>query len=90
MSTGAERLVQMINQIARFFDTQPGDAAAQTLHHIKSYWAPTMLREFVEFMHDGTAELSPTARATALSLEAVLGAPTPADIHAQDAARSDH
>lgn len=78
----------MINQIARFFDTQPGDPAAQTLQHIKSYWAPNMLRELVEFARDGVDGLSPTARAAALSLEAALRVPTPADTNAQDAARS--
>ena len=88
MSAGAAKLVQMINQIARFFDSQPGDPAAQTLQHLKSYWAPSMLRELVAFSHDGGEGLSPTARAAASSLQIALGAPPPSDIHVPDAADS--
>jgi formate dehydrogenase subunit delta len=68
MSEESRKLVHMINQIARFFDGQSGDAASQTLQHLHSYWAPSMRRELVEFMLDGGEGLSPTARKAAEQL----------------------
>jgi formate dehydrogenase subunit delta len=65
VSAAPEKLVQMANQIARFFDAQSGDAATQTMHHIHSFWAPSMRRVLVEFLHNGGQGLGLTARKAA-------------------------
>ena len=57
-----ERLVYMANQIASFFATQPGDAAAlQTADHINAYWVANMRREIVAHLDAGGAGLNPVA-----------------------------
>jgi formate dehydrogenase subunit delta len=61
-------LVRMANQIATAFDTQGGDAAAQTAAHIRSFWAPSMRRRIMEHLAEGGAELSPTARSAVAKL----------------------
>ncbi len=47
-----EKMVQMANQIAGFFKTQPGDDAADRVAgHIRDFWEPRMraqLRAHVE------------------------------------------
>lgn len=68
MTSGAGKLVHMVNQIARFFDAQPGDAAAQTAQHLHSYWAPSMRRSLVEQLQAGETGLDPTARKAAESI----------------------
>lgn len=65
MTSGSGKLVQMVNQIARFFDAQQGDAAAQTAQHLHSYWAPSMRRALVEFLQSGGEGLGPSARRAA-------------------------
>lgn len=63
----------MANQIARFFDSQPGDAAAQTAQHLKNFWDPSMRRALLSLQHAGGDELSPTVQAAAGLLAAELG-----------------
>jgi formate dehydrogenase subunit delta len=89
VNADAANLVRMINQIARFFDTQPGDAAAETLNHIRSFWAPSMLRELAALMPAGNERLSPTAHAAALRLKDALGVPASSGDHAQAAVSSE-
>lgn len=61
-STG-DRLVYMANQIASFFNSQPGDSAAlQIAEHITAFWTPGMRRELTAMLADGMAnDLSPNA-----------------------------
>jgi formate dehydrogenase subunit delta len=73
VSGGPEKLVYMANQIARFFDSQPGDIAAQAAQHLKSYWDPSMRRALVAHLHAGGDGLSPTAREAARLIGAELG-----------------
>jgi formate dehydrogenase subunit delta len=73
VSAGPDKLVYMANQIARFFDSQPGDVAAQTAQHFKSFWDPSMRRALVAHLHAGGDGLSATARDAARLLEAELG-----------------
>ncbi|MDP3173946.1 MAG: formate dehydrogenase subunit delta [Phenylobacterium sp.] len=59
--SGAEvdRLVTMANQIARFFESQPGDGAARaTADHLNSFWAPTMREQLREHAAAGGSGLS--------------------------------
>lgn len=66
-----DRLTKMANQIATFFDTQPGDAAAQgTAAHIKAYWDPRMRKAIRAHAEAGGAGLIPTALAAVRLLDA--------------------
>jgi formate dehydrogenase subunit delta len=58
----------MANQIATFFQSQPGDVAAQqTADHLKSFWDPRMRRAILAHLDSGGAGLSPvSAKAVAL------------------------
>lgn len=63
---GPARLVYMANQIARFFESQPGDAAAlQTADHLRSYWDPRMREALHRHVRDGAVGLSPVVVAAA-------------------------
>ena len=68
-----ERLVYMVNQIARFFARQPEDMAAVAIaDHLRKFWEPRMRRAIIARLDAGDAALSPlTAQAVAL-----LRAPT--------------
>ncbi|MBL8554950.1 MAG: formate dehydrogenase subunit delta [Phenylobacterium sp.] len=57
-----DRLIYMANQIARFFDDQPGDAAAGVAQHLKSFWDPQMRAEIVAWRAAGGEGLDPVAR----------------------------
>jgi len=55
-----EKLVRMANQIAAFFETQPGDTAAQGVAaHINDFWEPRMRREFLGIVEAAGAGLKP-------------------------------
>ena len=56
-----DRLIYMANQIARFFDDQPGDAAAAVAQHLKSYWDPQMRAEIEAWRAGGGEGLDPVA-----------------------------
>lgn len=53
-----EKLARMSGQIATFFETQPGDAAANIAAHINDFWAPTMRAELHDMIAAG-ADLHP-------------------------------
>jgi hypothetical protein len=80
------KLVQTVNQIARFFDSQPGDPAAQTLQHLRRFWARSMLRDLAEISPGAAQGLSPTARTAATALKAALDASASSGGNVQDAA----
>lgn len=65
-----EKLVRMANQIATFFDSQPGDAAVdRTAQHLRDFWDPAMRGALADALARGEADgLSPTARRAAESL----------------------
>jgi len=42
-----EKLGQMANQIATFFESQPGDQARAVADHINANWAPAMRAQFL-------------------------------------------
>ncbi len=65
-----ERLIMMANQIARFFATQPGDAAAQgAAAHLKAYWDPRMRARIQAHLAAGGAGLDPVARDAVAALK---------------------
>ena len=70
MSTSADRLVYMANQIAGFFVTQPGaDAAARIADHINAFWDPAMRRGILALVAQGGEGLTPPALAAVRLLD---------------------
>lgn len=59
-ATPAEKLVKMANQIAIFFDSQPGDAAQGVASHINEFWEPRMREGLLAHAAMTTANLSPS------------------------------
>jgi formate dehydrogenase subunit delta len=63
----AERLVEMANDIANFFHSEPDRAAAVegVRNHIRRFWEPRMRKKIVEHMreHAGSSGLSELAMA---------------------------
>ena len=56
----AEKLVYMANQIARFFESQPHDAAVKGVAaHINDFWEPRMRRQFLALVAQGGHGLRP-------------------------------
>jgi formate dehydrogenase subunit delta len=87
-SSGIDRLVYMANQIAGFFETQPGDVAAlQTADHLKSFWDPRMRQAILQHLAAGGADLSPVAAAAVALLRGSVRA-TPAETLALQGERS--
>lgn len=66
-----EKLVRMANQIATFFETQPGeDRADRVADHLSDFWDPRMREALLAHVDAGGAGLSPLARAAAERLRA--------------------
>lgn len=57
-----EKMITMANQIATFFETQPGDRPALVADHINDFWEPRMRRQLLDFADQGGAGLSPLAK----------------------------
>ena len=68
-----ETLVTMANQIADFFDSEAGPAAApqEIAAHITKFWAPRMRAKYIEHATAGGAGLQPSALAAASLLSPV-------------------
>ena len=56
-----DRLAAMANQIAAFFKTQPGDAAANIADHLMKFWTASMCAALVAHVEAGGA-IDPTAK----------------------------
>ncbi len=58
-----DKLVTMANQIATFFQSQPGnDRAARVAAHLNDFWAPKMRAEVLAYAEAGGAGLAPLTR----------------------------
>lgn len=58
-----DKLVHMINQIARFHDRQPEEEAAANISmHLKRFWDPRMRAAIVAFVKASGEGLAPAAR----------------------------
>ncbi len=57
-----EKMVMMANQIATFFDSQPGDPATAIAGHLSDYWDPHMRRQLADYVGEGGDRLLPTVR----------------------------
>lgn len=55
-----DKMVHMVNQIASFFHTQPGeDAAEKIAAHLSDFWAPAMRAQLRAYVEAGGAGLDP-------------------------------
>lgn len=55
-----EKMVTMANQIATFFETQPGeDQASRVADHINDFWEPRMRRQLLDYVGAGGDGLKP-------------------------------
>ncbi|MGY6707537.1 MAG: formate dehydrogenase subunit delta [Rhizobiaceae bacterium] len=77
--TGKDKLVYMANQIATFFESQPGEEAAQGIaRHINEFWEPRMRRQFFEIVDAGGEGLKPQVIEAAGAIHRPAAEPTPA------------
>lgn len=54
-----EKMVLMANQIATFFQTQPGtDQAARVADHLNDFWDPRMRRQLAAHIQTGGTGLN--------------------------------
>ncbi|MEO1910286.1 MAG: formate dehydrogenase subunit delta [Paracoccus sp. (in: a-proteobacteria)] len=60
-----EKMVMMANQIATFFDSQPGDSADRIAAHLKDYWEPRMRAQLLTYLETGGGGLKPSVLAAA-------------------------
>lgn len=66
-----DKLVRMANQIATFFQSQPGEAqAAKVAAHLRDYWAPPMRAELARHVRGGGSGAMPLVVAAVALLEA--------------------
>lgn len=62
-----EKLVMMANQIATFFNSQPGEPAEKVAAHLSDFWEPRMRRQLQDYVAGGGNGLHPSVlRAVAL------------------------
>lgn len=55
-----EKMVTMANQIATFFDSQPGSAPDRIAAHLKDYWEPRMRDQLRSYVGAGGTGLRPS------------------------------
>ncbi len=76
---GREKLVYMANQIATFFESQPGEEAAEGIaRHINEFWEPRMRRQFFEIVDAGGPGLKPQVIEAAATIRRPAAEPSPA------------
>ena len=67
----ADKLVYMANQIATFFESQPGtDGAERVAAHLSDFWEPRMRAALIAHLDAGGEGLRPLARAAVEELRA--------------------
>lgn len=63
-----EKMVMMANQIATFFDTQPGSAPDRIADHLRDFWEPRMRDQLKSYIAAGGAGLRPSVEQAAQRL----------------------
>jgi formate dehydrogenase subunit delta len=63
-----EKMVMMANQIATFFDTQPGHAPDKIAAHLKDYWEPRMRDQLKSYIQAGGTGLRASVQEAAQRL----------------------
>lgn len=70
-----EKLVHMANQIATFFESQPGtDQADRVAQHLRDYWDPRMRTQIAQIAESAESGLSPLAQEAVSRLDAPAAA----------------
>ena len=64
-----EKMVTMANQIAAFFNTQPGDPAPKVAAHLSDFWEPRMRAQLQNYIQDGGTGLNPSVEEAARLLQ---------------------
>jgi len=59
--SSVDKLVQMANQIAKFFSAQKVESAADMADHLLKFWTPRMRATIVDHVDQGGAGLDPIA-----------------------------
>ncbi|MDR0808553.1 MAG: formate dehydrogenase subunit delta [Gemmobacter sp.] len=55
-----DKLITMVNQIAKFMESKPHDEGVQGLaSHINDFWEPRMRRQLFELLDGGAAGFRP-------------------------------
>ncbi|MBV1701269.1 MAG: formate dehydrogenase subunit delta [Hyphomicrobiales bacterium] len=71
-----QKLVEMANQIADYFESFPeAEAAPGVADHISKFWTPKMVERFLAHMAEGGADLHPLAQSAAKLLHRPPPAP---------------
>lgn len=66
-----EKLVYMANQIATFFNSQPGkDQVERIAAHLRDFWEPRMIDALAAHVDSGAKTLDPNAAKALASLVA--------------------
>lgn len=69
-----DKMVHMANQIAVFFNTQPGeDPARRIASHLRDFWEPRMRDQLIAYVRAGGTGLDPAVVAAVPLLEGVDG-----------------
>lgn len=63
-----EKMVMMANQIATFFNTQPGDPAEKIAEHLRDYWEPRMRTQLLDYIGQGGGGLNASVEKAAKHL----------------------
>ena len=63
-----EKMVMMANQIAGFFNSQPGDSAERIAEHLRDYWEPRMRAQLLQYIQAGGDNLNPSVKEAARRL----------------------
>lgn len=64
-----DKLIRMANQIATFFDSQPGELAAKEIaNHLTLFWDPRMRAKLAAYLAEGGTGLKPSVIAAAALL----------------------
>lgn len=66
-----EKMLMMVNQIAIFFTSQPGEDQAQRVaDHINDFWEPRMRQQLLDHLAAGGEGLEPLVVAAASLIKA--------------------
>ncbi|MCC7321085.1 MAG: formate dehydrogenase subunit delta [Rubellimicrobium sp.] len=65
-----DKMIRMANQIATFFDTQPGDAAGSVADHLAKFWEPRMKAQLFAHAAAGGEGLRDSVREAVARMQA--------------------
>lgn len=63
-----EKMIMMANQIATFFNSQPGNPAELVADHLRDYWEPRMRAQLLDYIGQGGTGLNASVEEAAKHL----------------------